>query len=296
MTEQAAQLAGAPLGSGAPGPVPQAPTRPTWSPVEEARKKVDLAIAAAAATGGGATAAPMVGTMHHTTTPRLMVIAAMVASVPSVFSIRLLSFLDQARAVGGTIEFTPLGRLLFIGFVGGSIGMYFGGWVWWTAAAGANARRKNAKTGSAAFAPVAHAAVFGLMAGIAHIATRSNDAEMLIVLFLLVAVWTATNLGILLVFRSKAAAIKAETNPWSRLLWLPVLIWVMSSIVGRYGVQRDATAVLAGGGAVLVALAVWYLVSLAIAMKSFDEACRTPSFARGDGEVPDFMRMALAGR
>jgi small neutral amino acid transporter SnatA (MarC family) len=296
MTDSVASEAVGRVGATAPGPTAQPPTRPMWNPVEEARKKAELAMAAAAANGASGVM-PSLGTIkprHHTLTPRLMVAVSLVSWVFSFGVRQTLGDSDYLRVAGDNVEFTPMGRLLFIGMVGGPAGLYLSGWVWWTAAAGANARHKSEKAGSAALAPVAHALVFGLMAGLAYIATRSGDADTGIVMLLVFVAWMVTNLGILLVFRSKAAAIKAETAPWSRLLWLPLLLVVAAGIFGRVGLELPAVEI--AGSVVLLAIAVWYLVSVATAMRSFDHACRTPNLARSDGEMPNFMRMAMAPR
>ena len=287
------------VGATAPGPAVQPPTRPTWSPVEEARKRAELAMAAVAANGArSAPKGPTSRASHHTLIPRLMVLVALFGSVVSVFANRLLVWRGEAAELLGATEYTPLGRLLWIVLVGGSTGLYLAGWVWWTAAAGANARHKTPKAGSAAFAPVAHGVFFALIAAIAFVVGRDgeNDVSDGMLLLVLLGAWMVAYLGVLLLFARKAEAIKAPRGPWSRMLWLPFATWFTAGLFVRLGDTQDLPTLTIAGAVIGFALTLWYLASVANAMKSFDEACRTQSFGRSDGDVPEFMRMAIAGR
>jgi len=225
-----------------------------------------------------------------------MVLVSLVGSLVSIFANQLLVRLGEATEVAGKLQFSPLGRLLWIGVVGGSAGAYLAGWVWWTAAAAANARHKTRKAGSAASAPVAHAVVFALIGALSYFAPRSDDVTQGVLLLFVLGIWAAAHLGMLMMFRRKADAIKAPVDSWRRMLWLPFAASVTAGSLLRLSNSQDMPMLAIAGAAIALALVLWYLVSVASAMKSFDEACRTPAVGRADGEVPDFMRMAMVGR
>jgi len=175
--------------------------------------------------------------------------------------------------------------------------VYLLGWLWWTVAAGMNARVLSIRATSPW-----RALAGWCLAGVSTVALLEVPELPVFVtvpLVMLIVIGLGLgSIGAILGMRTSAAAIGAPTDVWSRVIWLPFLIGMVASVLGRISAGSDNSAPPAfriGVGVVQFAGVPLWIFTLYRAMATFDERCVAQPAQNPVEQLPVFMRHGRMG-
>ncbi|MEI7548793.1 MAG: hypothetical protein WCK21_12180, partial [Actinomycetota bacterium] len=228
---------------------------------------------------------------HHTTTPRAMVVASFLLGLSMPAWVMLLERKGHVAIAGRDSTADPEGRRMIAALLIGMVGAYALGWLWWSAAAAANASNRTRHSMSPLLAPIGYFVIVGVgaLAPIIDDAVRPEFRPLVVAVGVLIAV--IAHFGVLRAYRHSAEAIGAPTGPWTRVIAIPWMALAFSFLLAFFGqvLSKASFAVVLGTAWVLLYLA--YSVSFYQAMAGFDRACagRQLSHADVDG-LPEFLK------
>lgn len=235
------------------------------------------------------------GSRHHTLLPRTMVIAGLLAALGSPLIAFVLERQGHLRLDGSDWYLDDRGRSVATAVVVAVVACSVLGWMWWTAAAALNARKKARYTVSPLFAPL----LLVLMSALAYFATNAMQTEAIgddartrrvMTVSAFIAVIVLCHFMILEAYRRAAGVIGASQRTWLLVILLP---WATLAANGlaQFFAQAVGDSYLKVIALVNMIVCGVQVLALYQAMSSFDRACSGRHMAHDDhGELPEFMR------
>lgn len=303
-----------------PPPQVQPPVRPSWNPVEEARRRAELEAAQAAppppTRGRKKGAAPKVdvsatqqirvmasqlagreqrklvdeGQHHAVMVPRAITVAGFFLGFvfPAVFL--YLNKSDHAPLVDGAFEPDEFATRVSVVLLGGGAICMLVGWLWWGVMASLNAARKAKWALSPWFVPLTYV-------GVAVAALAAGTAKMWLGDAAIYAWACAAAFGVMMyfntlsTFKKSAEGVGADGRYWGRLIVWPWITSAAAGILAWFWHYLPPQAVL---GAVVAAQLIHGLYGLWMyqAMLSFDRGCAGTRQMRQDNQ--DFAKFFKA--
>lgn len=230
---------------------------------------------------------------HHTTTPRAMVVASFLLGLTTPAWVFLLERKGHVELAGRDTVVDAEGRRLLAALAVGMLGAYAIGWLWWSAAAAANAGHRVPHAVSPLLAPFGYVVVVGVVAVVPVIDERVERGVEAWVLAAGVVIAAIAHFGVLSAYRRTAEAIKAPLAPWTRVIALPWIAAVFSVLLAFFGQVLSDFAFDWILGSAWVIFYLVYAISFYQAMAGFDRACTGRSLPRQQlNAVPDFLKKA----
>jgi len=231
------------------------------------------------------------GSSYHTMVPRMMVVAAMLATLGSPLFFGVLYHQGHFDIIGNDWYFNDRGRSVAVAGLVALVSCFALGWLWWTVAAALNASRTARYAVSPLFAPIAIA----IIAGCGYLLPQAIRAQVdapevygrqLIICVVLVLVPVIAHFMTLAAYSRTAGAVGASQRPWALVIALP---WVMVALnlLARFFTNAVGDAFLTITGVVNLAFVGLYVLGFYQALSSFDRACSGRQMAHTDrGGVP----------
>lgn len=292
------------------------PVRPTWNPVEEARRKAELQAAGAMsgvlAGAGGPSALDtyLEGTAprrvqaarrrHRTLIPKLMVTFgpfAWLLGIPVGFLLRSSGHMEfdvrQREYVyddaGRTVEVVLLAVCQSCTFIG---------WLWWSTASLANVRQRSLNS---PWPGIVAASYWAMLGGVAlMLIAAETDLVVLLVAGIVVAIVAAlySYFGVFSSLRQAAGMIGAPKESWTTQIRMPFIICgtvvtgLLIALWTQSGYQVGVILFF-----VVLGLYTWQAVAFVRAVWSFDRVCKAPPPPKvEEAQVPLFLRHAIGAR
>lgn len=289
------------------------PVRPTWNPVEEARRKAELQAAAAMGVAGADAAGPsaldaFIGQQaprrvqvqrrrHHTLIPKLMLSFGPVAWLLGLPVTWLLTASDHLTLVDREFRYDDVGRTVQVFMLAFYVSCTFVGWLWWTTSSLANVRQRNQ---NAPWPGIVAASYWATLAGVALVLVGNRADLMPVILFgaLIAGVaWLYTYFGVISSLRTAAGIIGAPKVPWTSLLKIPFLIIATSALTFVLTAVTGSRVVAGLGMVITLGLYVWETVAFYRGVWSFDRVCKAPPPPKvEEAQMPLFLRQAMGAR
>lgn len=288
-----------------PPPQAQQPVRPSWNPVEEARRRAEAEAAAAAAAAPTrrrrgkdpeppvdltataqirAIAAEMpvreqreAGGHHLVMIPRVITLTGffLFFAMPAV--VLWLNRKGHAPLVDGVFEPDEYASRLLTVLLVGALVCQLGGWLWWGVAAAMNAQNKARWSVSPWYVPLTYLAVAVVLI-VARFANQWMLDQPQLMSYADFAAYAAIAFAVIMyfstlgTFRRSAQGVGGETRYWTRLIATPWVIAVAGGVVAWFWAYLPTQAVL-GSYIALQLLQGLYGLWMYQAMTSFDRAC-----------------------
>ncbi len=226
---------------------------------------------------------------HHTVLPRTMVLTSFMLGLSTPAWVVLLERKGHLVWAGRDTVADPVGRRLLVTLFVAMFATYAVGWLWWSAAAAANAASLARWTVSPLLAPFGYLVTVGVVALVPEITLRIAAEQRAAVMAAGGVVIVIAHFGVLRAYRRTAEVIGGELAPWVRVIALPWVALVVSLLLSFFGQMLDEAVF------TLVLVSLWVLfylvdaVSMYQAMAAFDRACTGRHSVHSDTEVlPDF--------